>query len=141
MLFNRMPSRPNIETHDLIRSPTDPDAIYGLATCRRCQGKEKELEDQSCFERLLCTATARELAQSPLERAIAQLEQRRFWVGREMRMNDDGSPNGLTAEQANQRLREIAPEFVVLDELKRLLEKAKPSTQFGRLGGHGTIEP
>jgi len=131
----------NIDTHDLIKTG-DPEAVGSgegdwfpaycdqngevvLAYCRRCRGGESELYDQSCIERLMRRAIEHEKTLSPLQRAINSLEQRRSWVTAEMRMNDDASSNGVTKEEAVRRLSEIAPEYVVLDELLRLMAERR----------------
>jgi hypothetical protein len=85
--------------------------------------------DQALLDRLLKDALDRRERMTPLERAIADLEQRRSWVTGEMRMNDDASPNGVTAEQARARLSEVAPEYVVLDELLRRMKLDEPKKE------------
>lgn len=126
--------RKNMASHDLIKTG-DPEVVcmdnhwpaycdgngeVVLGFCRRCNGGEVELEEQSCLERLLIRAMLLEKTLSPLQRAINLMKQRQSWVVGESRMNDDGSPNGRTREEAVKLLETVAPEFLVLAEMERL---------------------
>lgn len=79
---------------------------------------------------LVAQAQARHDAMSPIEQAIAHMEQRASWVKGEMRMNDDASPNGVTAERAEARLRQVAPEYVVLAAYQVLHKEMLAIEQF-----------
>lgn len=134
----------NLESHELVETG-DPEAKPNadgqwpaicdrngevvLGFCRRCRGGEAQLENESCLERLLKLAIERESKLSPLQRAINHLEQRRGRVTAEMRMNDDASPNGVTKEQANSRLRDVAPEYIVLDALLELMNRNRDESK------------
>lgn len=129
-----------IETHDLVKTG-DPEAAGDddgnfpkfcdrngdvcLAYCRRCHGGESELYDESCISRLVQQAVAHEASLPPLQRAMNAVAQKRSWVVGESMMNDDGSPNGRTREEAVALAERVAPEFVLLAELERRIAEEK----------------
>lgn len=49
------------------------------------------------------------------------IAQKRSWVVGESMMNDDGSLNGRTCDEATALAERVAPEFVLLAELERLI--------------------
>lgn len=131
--------RKNMASHNLVKTG-DPETVSDpgyfpafcdsngsvvLAYCRRCHGGEIELEDQSCVERLLVQAIEHEKTLTPLQRAVNSMKQRQSWVVGESMMNDDGSPNGRTREEAVKILERVAPEFLILAELERLQRVVK----------------
>lgn len=89
---------------------------------------------------LVAQAQARYEALSPVDRAIADLKQRASWVTGELRMNDDAAPNGVTAEQAEARLRQVAPEYVVLAAYEALRREMVAIEQFALArSGDGSV--
>lgn len=84
------------------------------------EAKEREMKLAKELER----AKAHYASLSSVDKAIHDLMQRQSWATGEMRMNDDASPSGVTEEQAKDRLRNIAPEYIILDELFRLRKKS-----------------